>query len=834
MVAMDEHTAAIKITSACSKGLERARRRAGALETAIAKGIGPNEDPDDDGLDDDLHNVSAFALQFLTGEAPQLPPHVLKPTARLVLWWEGFSAILLVYTALVLPVRIADFSIETDAEVATGWDWSDAWTYLDLFVDIFFLLDIARNFRQAYYDKNGHLVSEPCALAKNYLKSWFLLDLGASFPIDWIMNSLETESGAARGAVLLRMAKLGKLLRLVRLIRMANRGQGDDDEEKPSGKNLVKKVTEKLASMDVSVLKHLMAWVLAGHILGCIEFLIFVQLRGSIEGTYIERADMADASSTELYLASVCHAILQLTVVSAGLESPRGAVEQIVVATTVILGSLLLISFVAETTARQVNKYATDPRVVYNNNAALLEQWLRSSKVPAKLRSKMLVYLELKHKGGKIFAEDALGEHLSTPLRQELMLARSMPILRALRVTDDARANGPLAGRLAESLTRRIYLDREFICQEGFKTDGLSFVREGRAHILRRLRAASQSGTSKNLTRAATSLRRSGTSKSLDAPTLIATAGRGELLASSALLMQHEPAAFTIQADMMCEVVHLSCDAYNQIAADFPKLRALVGAAGSTDEVWASRDVYSDDWDCFISHNWGKDQLGRNNHDRAVRLARELSAKGVRCWLDQEEMTGDIGRSMSEGIEKSRHCLVLLTQSYMTKVQGHGPNGDDDNCKFEYDLACLRVGAQRMLPVVMEPDCKNPATWAGKVGGKLGTKLYTNCSSDAPESWTAAVATLMKEMGVEDKSVETSGNRQQRLASLKSGLGRAATSTCRRFASSTLPSAQPSTARERLAKVSIATSVVAAMKESSEPASAASSSCESQPSNMKV
>ena len=71
---------------------------------------------------------------------------------------------------------------------------------------------------------------------------------------------------------------------------------------------------------------------LAGHILGCVQFIVFVQLRGDdedesprarLENTYIERGGMRDGSGFELYLASVCHAILQLTVISAGLESPR-------------------------------------------------------------------------------------------------------------------------------------------------------------------------------------------------------------------------------------------------------------------------------------------------------------------------------------------------------------------------------------------------------------------------------------------------------------------------------------------------------------------------------
>lgn len=81
---------------------------------------------------------------------------------------------------------------------------------------------------------------------------------------------------------------------------------------------------EEFAKLNLGPLKQALTWLLAGHILGCIQFIVFVQLRGTIEGTYIERAGYdTDAGGVELYLASVCHAVLQLTVISAGLESPR-------------------------------------------------------------------------------------------------------------------------------------------------------------------------------------------------------------------------------------------------------------------------------------------------------------------------------------------------------------------------------------------------------------------------------------------------------------------------------------------------------------------------------
>ena len=35
-----------------------------------------------------------------------------------------------------------------------------------------------------------------------------------------------------------------------------------------------------------------------------------------------------------------------------------------------------------------------------------------------------------------------------------------------------------------------------------------------------------------------------------------------------------------------------------------------------------------------------------------------------------------------------------------------------------------------MFPVVMEPRCKDPRSWIGIVGAKLGGKLYADFSSD--------------------------------------------------------------------------------------------------------
>ena len=67
--------------------------------------------------------------------------------------------------------------------------------------------------------------------------------------------------------------------------------------------------------------------------------------------------------------------------------------------------------------------------------------------------------------------------------------------------------------------------------------------------------------------------------------------------------------------------------------------------------------------------------------------------------------------------------------------------------KLEFDYSVLRKGVGRMVAVVMEPGVKNPRSWAGVVGAKLGTKLYVDLAADEAEgAFAAGVRHLTKEI----------------------------------------------------------------------------------------
>lgn len=116
-------------------------------------------------------------------------------------------------------------------------------------------------------------------------------------------------------------------------------------------------------------------------------------------------------------------------------------------------------------------------------------------------------------------------------------------------------------------------------------------------------------------------------------------------------------------------------------------------------------------YDAFLTHDWGTDKLGRSNHDRVILVNEGLKKSGVKAWLDEERMRGDIVHQMTQGIEDSFVLVVFITENYIMKVAGMGPNGANDNCKVEFDYSVRRLGASMMVPVVMEPSCRDTRKW---------------------------------------------------------------------------------------------------------------------------
>lgn len=112
----------------------------------------------------------------------------IEPDSNFRTGWDLVGLVLIMYESMVIPYRVS-FNIPS----------SGFFMFLEGIVDLFFIFDICKiyfcdyyvfvgiNFNTGYY-KKGHLVLRRRKIVRRYLRTWFFLDLLATFPYSWFIR----------------------------------------------------------------------------------------------------------------------------------------------------------------------------------------------------------------------------------------------------------------------------------------------------------------------------------------------------------------------------------------------------------------------------------------------------------------------------------------------------------------------------------------------------------------------------------------------------------------------------------------------------------------------
>ena len=125
----------------------------------------------------DGRRLSLYSDEESAGDISSLEekPHknifpVISPYSVFRQAWDIMIASFVIYLTFKLPIQLA-----------FDWESPGAMQIVDVFMDVFFYLDIVLNFRTGFV--HGHeLVMEPREIAGHYLRFWFWIDFLASFP----------------------------------------------------------------------------------------------------------------------------------------------------------------------------------------------------------------------------------------------------------------------------------------------------------------------------------------------------------------------------------------------------------------------------------------------------------------------------------------------------------------------------------------------------------------------------------------------------------------------------------------------------------------------------
>ncbi len=173
----------------------------------------------------------------------------------------------ILYQSIFVPFRLC-FN-----EDATG-----GFSVFETIIDVLFIFDIIFCFNIGFY-KKGYLVMSRKEIAVNYLQTWFLIDLVASFPYSWFFalgeliaerRGFESGRDYSKAPQLLRIIRIVRFLRFMRLLRVFKL------------RKLLYQLEEYILSDAVSALlsflKVIVVILLIAHWIACLFFYI-----GSIE-----------------------------------------------------------------------------------------------------------------------------------------------------------------------------------------------------------------------------------------------------------------------------------------------------------------------------------------------------------------------------------------------------------------------------------------------------------------------------------------------------------------------------------------------------------------------
>jgi len=245
---------------------------------------------------------------------------LIHPHGKFRNTWDVATLLLIIWVIIYVPFMVA-FEVEVDLNVL---EWHHVISFL---VDAFFLIDIVLNFNTGV-EIDGVVVMERLAIAKDYIKSWFIIDMISGVPIDIvILTTGDTSSSNSQFASIAKMGRMMRILKLARLFRIAR------------VMRVVSRIENKVSTQEaVRTLWKFFAVVLVYcHLFSCGFYAIGLEFNDKDEWA----RGVSDSTTFAKYVACFYWTIMTTTTIGYGDVSSRGTGPRLFGMLAMVIGALL-------------------------------------------------------------------------------------------------------------------------------------------------------------------------------------------------------------------------------------------------------------------------------------------------------------------------------------------------------------------------------------------------------------------------------------------------------------------------------------------------------------
>jgi len=382
---------------------------------------------------------------------------VIPPNSAPRIKWELFLGVLILYSAITVPVRVG-----FDIELVDLYNWA---RIFDLTVDLLFCLDMIFNFRVAYYDDYDCLVFEPKQIARRYLQTWFLVDFPTSVPFDHIFAlffSSEDDSARFASFKLIRLVKSFKLLKLARVLKLGKSLEVFED-----------KVTVNPAV--VRMVKLFLKILYLAHILSC--FWVMVTNYNEEDNDWIQQQSGGDRTTT--YIIAMYWTHSTLTTVGYGDVYPVSRAEKAYTVLAMIIGAIVF-GYIIGSMAALVHKI--DKSSIFREKLDIVKEYMRERKLSFALRTKVKQYFEHLFTIHTNFDENEILTDLPDCIRDEVVLFLNRDIVSKIPFFDSS--DDSFIAFVVSLMRPQFCIPEDFIFMEGDLGTEMYFLVKGCVDIV--------------------------------------------------------------------------------------------------------------------------------------------------------------------------------------------------------------------------------------------------------------------------------------------------------------------------------------------------------------